>query len=160
MPYSWHLPHFVCFVSAVYPDNSIEIEPPPPPVINLDLSNHHKLHRPIPVHMSPLRETQLSEQDEVNGNTFEEVNRNYVSEESHLYQNGSRTTSTFQAFGGYCLPVYFHYMCMCMYVCMYVYIHTYMCMYMYMLYVYVYMYMYMYMYICSVYVYVCVYVYM
>ena len=48
--------------------------PGSPPAITIDLDNHGKLHRPVPVHMSRLLEDD-KEQEEKEGT--QEINRNY-----------------------------------------------------------------------------------
>lgn len=50
-------------------------DPGSPPVISLNLNNHGKLHRPVPVHMSRLPEKDLEEEEE--RKEFVEVNQNY-----------------------------------------------------------------------------------
>ena len=50
-------------------------DPGSPPVITLNLSNHGRLHRPVPVHMSRLPEKDVEEEEEKE--KVAEVNQNY-----------------------------------------------------------------------------------
>lgn len=57
-------------------------DPGSPPVITLNLSNHGRLHRPVPVHMSRLAEKDTEEEEEEEdegeeGKNAVEINRNY-----------------------------------------------------------------------------------
>lgn len=55
-------------------------DPGSPPVISLNLSNHGRLHRPVPVHMSRLAEKDVEEEEEdkeEEGKNAVEINQNY-----------------------------------------------------------------------------------
>lgn len=56
--------------------DSKDADPGSPPVITLSLSNHGKLHRPVPVHMSRLPEKDVEEEEEERKNAVE-INQNY-----------------------------------------------------------------------------------
>ena len=87
-------------------------DPGSPPVITLNLSNHERLHRPVPVHMSRLAEKDVEEEDEDKGEEKKnavEINQNYkqyvkanrvphkLEEEQHdafQQENGSSSSAT------------------------------------------------------------------
>ena len=52
-----------------------DTDPGSPPVITLSLSNHDRLHRPVPVHMSRLPEKDAEEEGE--RKNVVEINQNY-----------------------------------------------------------------------------------
>lgn len=54
-------------------------DPGSPPVITLNLSNHGRLHRPVPVHMSRLAEKDVEEEEDEgeDGKNAVEINQNY-----------------------------------------------------------------------------------
>lgn len=53
-----------------------DADPGSPPVITLNLSNHDRIHRPVPVHMSRLPEKDVEEEEEERKNAVE-INQNY-----------------------------------------------------------------------------------
>ena len=81
-------------------------------MITLNLSNHERLHRPVPVHMSRLAEKDVEEEDEDKGEEKKnavEINQNYkqyvkanrvphkLEEEQHdafQQENGSSSSAT------------------------------------------------------------------
>ena len=54
-------------------------DPGSPPVITLNLRNHGRLHRPVPVHMSRLAEKDVEEEEDKGEeeNNAVEINQNY-----------------------------------------------------------------------------------
>ncbi|XP_078372421.1 uncharacterized protein LOC144656073 isoform X3 [Oculina patagonica] len=60
------------------PRNDIkDADPGSPPVITLNLSNHDRIHRPVPVHMSRLPEKDVEEEEEEERKNAVEINQNY-----------------------------------------------------------------------------------
>lgn len=57
--------------------------PPAPPIIGLNPESHQNIHRPIPVHMSAIRETQGNDSsyhtaESADDYETQEVNKNYI----------------------------------------------------------------------------------
>ncbi|XP_031557758.1 uncharacterized protein LOC116294313 isoform X2 [Actinia tenebrosa] len=96
--------------------DGIADEPPAPPVIGLNPESHEKLHRPIPVHMSAIRETEANDSsyhtaESADDNETHEVNKNYikpyakavpVKRDSHKDESPAETSS------GSSTPTYVH----------------------------------------------------